>query len=156
MPAIKYIVNLTDEEREQLLQMIRRGKSAARKLARARILLKANLGLSDGEVARALDIGTATASRTRKRFVEEGLESALKERPRPGQRPKLDGKQEAHLIAVACSKAPEGQERWTLRLLADKAVELGLAESLSYETVRQVLKKTISSPGRRNSGASRK
>lgn len=141
MPTIKYIVDLTDEEGEQLHQLLRRGKPSARKVTRARILLKANEGLSDSQVAQALDVGTATVWRVRKRFVEEGLERALNERPRPGQRPKLDGTQEAHLIAVACTKAPEGHARWTLRLLADQAVELGLAESLSYETVRQVLKK---------------
>jgi len=156
MPAIKYTVDLTDEEGEQLHQLIRRGKPAARKVARARILLKANEGMSDSQVARALDVGIATVGRVRKRFVEEGLERALNERPRPGQQPKLDGKQEAHLIAVACTKAPEGHARWTLRLLAEKAVQLGLAEALSYETVRQVLKKTNSSPGRSSSGASRR
>jgi len=156
MPAIKYTVDLTDEEVEQLHQLIRRGKPAARKVARARILLKANEGMSDSQVARALDVGIATVGRVRKRFVEEGLERALNERPRPGQQPKLDGKQEAHLIAVACTKAPEGHARWTLRLLAEKAVQLGLAEALSYETVRQVLKKTNSSPGRSSSGASRR
>jgi transposase len=83
----------------------------------------------------------------RQRFVEEGLESALNERPRPGQRRKLDGKQEAHLVAVACSQAPAGHARWTLQLLADKVVELEFADSISPETVRQVLKKTNSSRG---------
>lgn len=154
MPAIKYIVDLTDQEREELLQLIRRGKPAARKVTRARILLKAAEGWSDHQVAEALDIGTATVGRTRQRFVEEGLASALKERPRPGQHRKLDGKQEAHLIAVACSQAPEGHTRWTLRLLAGKVVELGFADSIAPETVRQILKKTNSSPGRKPSGVS--
>ena len=144
MPAIKYIVDLTDAEREQLLQLTRRGRSSVRQVTRARVLLKANGGMTDQEVAKALDIGTATVSRTRQRFVEEGLGNALKERPRPGQRPKLTGKEEARLVAVACSAAPEGHTRWTLRLLADKVVELGFADSIARETVRQVLKKTNS------------
>lgn len=153
MPVTKYIVGLTEEEREQLLQLIRKGNSAARKLARARILLKAAEGLSDAQIAKVLDLGTATVGRVRKRFVEEGLESALQERPRLGQRLKLDGKQQAHLLAVACTNPPQGHARWTLRLLAGRVVELGWAESISPETVRQVLKKQTSSPGRKSSGA---
>jgi transposase len=153
MPVTKYIVDLTEEEREQLLQLIRKGNSAARKLARARILLKAAEGLSDAQIAKVLDLGTATVGRVRKRFVEEGLESALQERPRLGQRLKLDGKQQAHLLAVACTNPPQGHARWTLRLLAGRVVELGWAESISPETVRQVLKKQTSSPGRKSSGA---
>ena len=156
MPAAKYIVDLTQDEREQLLQLLGKGKHSARKLTRARILLKADEGLNDEQVAKALHVGSATVGRVRQRFVEEGLERALNERPRPGQTPRLNGKEQAHLIAVACSKPPEGRQRWTLRLLAGKAVELGLAESLSYETVRQVLKKTNSSPGRNGSGVSQR
>ena len=117
MPAVKYVVRLTDEERAQLAQVIHSGTWAARKVARARILAKADQGWGDQEVAEALDTGITTVWRTRKRFVEEGLDQALHERPRLGQRPSvegLDGKQEAHLIAVACSKAPEGHARWTL------------------------------------------
>lgn len=151
MPAIKYIVDLTDEEREQLLQLLRKGKSAARKLTRASILLKA-----EEQVAQALHVGSATLGRVRQRFVEEGLESALNERPRPGQRRKLSGKQEAHLIAVACSSPPQGHGRWSLRLLAGKVVELGLANSISPETVRKLLKKQSLSPGRKSNGASRR
>lgn len=154
MGASRYRVGLTEEEREQLLQVTRRGKAPARKVTRARILSKADQGLYDRQVAEALDVSMATVWRTRKRFVEEGLESALKERPRPGHRSKLDGKEEAHLIAVACSEPPEGHARWTLRLLADKVVELGFADSMSYESVRRTLKKTNSSPGRKRSGAS--
>ena len=156
MPAAKYIVDLAQEEREQLLQLIRKGTSRARKLARARILLKADEGLGDEQVAQALHVGSATVGRVRQRFVEEGLESALTERPRPGQRLKLNSKEEAHLIAVACSDPPKGHSRWTLRLLADKAVELGLADSIARETVRQVLKRGTLNPGRRSSGASQK
>lgn len=154
MPAAKYIVDLTQDEREQLLQLLGKGKHSARKLTRARILLKADEGLTDEQIATALHVGSATVGRTRQRFVEEGLDLALKERPRPGQHRKLDGKQEAHLIAVACSQAPEGHTRWTLRLLAAKVVELGLADSIAPETVRQILKKTNSSPGRKPSGVS--
>jgi transposase len=156
MPATKYIVDLTDEEREQLLQIIRKGNASARKLTRARILLKAHEGLTDQQVAKALNTGTATVARVRKRFVEEGQERALKERPRPGQRLKLDGKEQAHLIAVACSNPPEGHARWTLRLLASKVVELEFADSISPETVRQILKKQSLSPGRKSSGASQR
>ena len=156
MPAIKHIVDLTQEERAQLLQLIRKGNSPARKLARARILLKADAGLSDEEVARALHLGSATVGRVRPRFVAEGLERALNERPRPGQRLKLTGKQEAHLIAVACSTPPEGHARWTLGRLADWVVELGFAQYIARETVRQILKKQTSSPGRKNSGASQR
>jgi transposase len=154
MPAAKYIVDLTADERENLLQLIRRGKPAARKVTRARILLKADEGRTDSQIAGASHVGTATVGRVRQRFVEEGLDSALREKPRRGQRRKLTGKQEAHLIAVACSKAPEGHARWTLRLLAARVVELGFAEALSRETVRQMLKKATSSRGRKSSGAS--
>ncbi len=155
MPKKKYIIDLSADERDELLQLIRRGKERVRKVTRARILLHAADGLTDEEIAAALSTGIATVERTRRRFVEEGM-NALNERPRPGQRRKLTGKQEAHLIAVACSTAPQGRERWTLRLLADKVVELGLADSLSYETVRRTLKKTTSSRGSKSSGAFQK
>lgn len=141
MSVLKYVVRLTDEEREQANAVIRRGKSSARKVARARVLVKADEGWSDPQIAEALDIGETTVWRTRKRFVEEGLDRALHELPRPGHRAKLDGKGEAHLIALACSQAPEGRARWTLRLLAGKVVELGLTEAYSRESVRRVLKK---------------
>jgi transposase len=154
MPAAKYIVDLSDSEKERLQAIIGRGKSSARTQTRARILLKANEGLSDEQIVKALDVGIATVARVRRRFVEEGLERALTDKPRPGQARKLDGKQEAHLIAVACSHPPAGHARWTLRLLAGKAVELGFTDSMSHETVRRMLKKTTSSPGRSNSGAS--
>jgi transposase len=154
MPAAKYIVDLTVEEREHLFQLMRRGNPAARKVTRARILLKADEGLTDDQVAAALHVGIATVGRVRQRFVEEGLDSALQEKPRPGQRRKLTGTQEAHLIAITCSKAPEGRARWTLRLLADQVVELGFVEAISHETVRQILKKVTSSHGRKPSGVS--
>jgi putative transposase len=155
MPAKKYIVDLTAEERDTLVGVIRHGKAAARQVTRARILLKADEGLTDEEIAEEVGTSMATIERTRQRFVEENL-AALTERPRTGAPPRLDGKAQAHVIAVACSRAPQGRERWTLRLLADKAIELGLAASLSYETIRQLLKKTNSSPGSINSGVCRR
>jgi len=155
LPAKKYIIDLTRDERETLLQLIRKGKPSARKVTRARILLKASEGLTDAQIAAALNTGEATVERTRKRFVEEGL-GALNERPRPGARPKLKGKQAAHVIALACSQAPEGRRRWTLRLLDDFVGELGFTESFSREAVRRVLKKTKPSPGSTSSGASQK
>jgi transposase len=155
LPAKKYIVDLTTDEREQLLQLTRKGKPSARKVTRARILLKADEGFTDEQIVAALSTGEATVERTRKRFVEEGL-GALNERPRPGARAKLEGKQQAHLIAVACTKAPEGHTHWTLRLLADKVVELGFTESFSREAVRRMLKKTNSNLGKNGNGAFQK
>lgn len=147
----KYIIRLTPEERTELEQMTKVGKAAARKLLHARVLLKADVNgpnWTDKQISEAMDVGTATIERVRRAFVEESLKAAL-ERKRPRTKPprKLDGEQEAHLIALSCSSAPEGYKRWSLRLLADKMVELEYVDSLSYETVRQVLKKTRSSPG---------
>ena len=156
MPAKRYQVNLTQGEREQLLDIARKGKSSARRVKRSLILCKADEGLTDQQVSEALLVSPSTVGRVRRRFVEEGLERALNERARPGQRRKLDGKQEAHLVAVACSAAPEGRVHWTLQLLADQVVELKLADSISLETIRQVLKKTNSNRGRRRNGASRR
>ena len=140
--TVKYVVNLSTDERASLKQLVRQGHASARRLARARVLLKADEGLSDAAVAAALDIGIATVHRIRQRCVEEGLEAALAERPRKGASPLLSGKAQAHLIAEACSTPPDNRLRWTLRLLADRVVELKLAEHCSYETVRRVLKKT--------------
>jgi transposase len=155
MPKKKYRVALSTEERTTLAQLLRRGKAGTRKLTRARILLKADAGLSDEEIAAALHVGPATVGRTRQRFVEENL-GALDEHARPGAQRKLTGKQEAHVIAVACTPAPEGHARWTLRLLADKVVELGFADTIAHETVRQVLKKTNSNRGSSSNGVCRK
>jgi transposase len=146
MPKKKYIVKLDDAEREQLEQMLRAGKHPTRKLTRARILLKAASGWNDDQIAAALGIGRSTVERTRESFVERGLE-AINERPRPGQKPKLDAKAEARLVAEACSKAPEGHAHWTMQLLADRLIELKLVESVSDETVRRALKKRRSSRG---------
>lgn len=146
MPKKKYIIDLSADERDQLQLLIRRGKTSSRKLTRARILLKASDGCTDDEIVAALQVGVATVERIRKRFVESGLD-AINERPRPGKKPKLNSKAQARLIAEACSKAPDGRKHWTLQLLADRVVQLKLADSCSYETVRRVLKKTSSSPG---------
>jgi putative transposase len=146
MAKKKYLIDLSDAEQEELQQLIRRGRHSSRRVTRARILLKAAAGCTDEEIVAALGVGLATVERTRKRFVECGLK-ALDEKPRPGAKPKLDAKAEARLIAEACSAAPEGRERWTLQVLADRVVELKLAESYSYEAVRRVLKKTNSNRG---------
>ncbi len=146
MPKKKYIIDLSADEREQLSQLVRRGKHSSRKVTRARILLLAADGSTDEQIVAALGCGINTVERTRRRFVEAGL-ACLNERPRRGQARKLTGTQEAHLIAVACSTPPTGRARWTLSLLADKVVELKFASSITRETVRQVLKKTNLNPG---------
>ena len=147
----KYRVTLAPDEREQLRALLARGKADVRKLKHAQVLLKADEaesgpGWDDERVAEALEVGTATVERVRRRFVEEGLASALSPY-RGGKRiyaRKLDGEQEAHLIALACSTPPETHGRWTLRLLAQRMVELQYVDAVSYETVRQTLKKTRS------------
>ena len=141
MPAKKYKVKLEADEREQLLEMTRKGEIGARKMKRAQILLKADESWKDKDIIQALNTNRSTVERTRKRFVEGGLNKALNEDPRPGQRVKLAGNAEAHLVALTCSDAPGGRDHWPLRLLADKLVELGVVESISHETVRQAMKK---------------
>ncbi len=149
----RYVVTLTDEERRSLRSLVSSGKGAARKLTHARILLKADAGRGgsgwkDAAISEGVDVGTATVERVRKRFVEEGLEAALVpvKSNRVYER-KLDGDDEAHLIALACGESPEGRNRWTLELLADQMVALRQMDSLSYQTVRRVLKKTRLSLG---------
>ena len=146
MPKKKYLVTLTDVEREELQQMLRSGKHATRKLTRARILLKAADHCTDEQIVTALGVGRATVERTRVNFVERGLE-ALNERSRPGKKRTLDAKAEARLIAEACSEAPEGRTQWTMQLLADRLIELKVVESVCDETVRRTLKKNNSSRG---------
>lgn len=150
----KYVVELTADEREQLHKLISAGSASARMLNRARILLKADVGkhaqgrpLIDREIAPMLETSTATVQRVRERFCGQGLDAAL-ERSKPDRlyERTFDGRAEARLIALACSRAPEGRERWSLRLLADKAVEMGIVEEVSHETIRKTLKKTSSSP----------
>ena|SRR5215813_1642506 len=145
--AKRYLVELTEEERGQLHALGKKGKVVARKLRRAHLLLLAADGYTDAAIATALHIGVSTVERTRKRFVEGGMEWALTERPRPGGRPKLQGKDEAFVIALACSTLPDGRQRWTLQLLADRVVEVGLVDTISDETIRRTLKKTTPSPG---------
>jgi transposase len=148
-----YRVKLTAEERSHLQELLSKGKAAARTLTHARILLKADEGvdgprLTDDEIAQALDVNRSTVERVRIRCVEEGFDAALRPRPSRQLHPrKLDGLQEAHLVALTCSPAPKGRVRWSLRLLADKLVELEIVDDISYETVRQTLKKTHSSHG---------
>ncbi len=148
-----YRVTLLDEERAELERMVRTGKAAAAKLAHARILLLADEaaagpGRSDGQIIEALGVSKNTVCRVRERFVEQGFESALVREPaaRTYAR-KLDGRGEAHLVAPACSDPPAGRKDWTMRLLADRMVAMGHVDTLSYEAVRQVLKKTRPSRG---------
>ena len=149
----RYVVRLEREDRDQLEHLIRGGKSPARKVTRARILLKSDASWGIERIMEALDTSAGTVCRTKRRYLEGGLKRALEEDPRPGHPAKLDERGEAHLIALACSEAPEGHDHWTLRLLASKVVELGLVPSMSHEGIRKRLKKTNSSRGRRRSGA---
>lgn len=156
----KYIVQLTAEQRQELEQLIRQGTQSARVLSHARILLKVDAGAqgpawSDTATAAAVEVDSLTVSRTRQRFAAGGLDRALHRKVqehRPARR--LDGAGEAHLLALVCGPAPEGTVRWSLRLLADRMVELGHVDALSHETVRQVLKKGNSSRGSGSTGAS--
>lgn len=141
MPAKKYIVTLSSEERKELLTLTKAGEVSARKMKRAQILLKADEDWKDREIVAALNTSGSTVERIRKRYVEGGLEKALNDDPRPGARPKLDGRAEAYLIALTCSEPPDDHDHWALRLLADKLVETKLVDSISHEAVRQVLKK---------------
>jgi transposase len=145
----KYVVRLTEEERSRLETLVRRGRAHTRRLLYARILLKADANgpdrWTDERIAEAFEISTATVARERRRYCEDGLEVALMpKKPGRPRRRVLDGRAEAHLLALACSGAPEGRERWSMRLLADRMVELGHVEAVSYETVRRALKKTAS------------
>lgn len=153
MPKKLYVVTLTADERSSLQAMVAKGKVAAQKRLHAQILLKADAGphgnaWKDRQITEAFDMGRCTVERVRRRFVEQGLEAALNRKPQQNRiARKIDGRTEAHLIATACSKPPEGRNRWTLRLLADRLVELEWVDSVSYETVRRTLKKTKSSRG---------
>ena len=148
MPKKKYIVDLSPSERDSLEEITSKGKTAAYKMNHARILLKADInqeggGSTDSKISEALNIGHATIERVRKRFVEEGIESALNRREQKKRRQRInDGEKEAYLIAIACSETPLGKSHWTLQMLADKMVELKVVEQVSTETIRQTLKKT--------------
>ena len=155
---VKYVVRLNKEERAPLLAVVTTGRAAAAKLLHARILLKADVGAgdrhwTDEEIAEALDTSAATVHRVRQTWVEQGMEAALaRKRPTGRQYHKLDGAQEAQLVAVTCSAPPTGRTRWTLQLLADKLVELDLVATISAECVRTTLKKTHSNRGSSNNG----
>ena len=162
VPVKKYVVRLSVEEREQLDAMIRKGKSSAQRLMKARILLKADVsedgeGWSDSEIVEALGTSLTTVYRTRQQLVEEGLEAVLsrKKPSRTSVLPIFDGEKEAKLIALACSKPPEGRSRWTLRMLEDKVVELDIVERASDSTIGRVLKKLNSSRTSKRNGSSR-
>lgn len=139
--AKKYIIELTEDERRELLELTKSGKNSVRKFKRAQMLLLADEGKIDAEIAAILKVGFRTIERTRQRFVLEGLQASLREKTRPGARAKLDSKGEAVLETLAKSKPPKGQKRWTLQLLSDRLVELNVVESISDETVRNVVKK---------------
>ncbi len=159
----KYVVKLNETERDRLQALTNKGKSPAKRLLKARILLKADSsehgeGWSDGQIIRALDTNMSMVTRVRQQFVEEGLEAVLsrKQRARPAITPIFDGEKEARLTALACSTPPEGRARWTLRLLEDKVVELGIVERASDSTIGRVLKKTRCNLIARSSGSSRR
>jgi transposase len=137
----RYHVHLSDDDRTRVEQVISRGKTTARVITRARILLKAAEGWTDEEIVDAVGGSVPTVARVRRRFADGGVDAVLKDKPQPGRPRALSTKQAAHLIAIACSPAPDGHDHWPLRLLGQKAVELGYVESISPETVRQVLEK---------------
>jgi len=137
-------VKLKPKERKLLKQLISKGIEKARKITRCRILLLADEGRTDTQIIEALKISRNTIRQVRTRYIKEGLEAAINEQSRPGAPKKFSGRQKAKITAIACSEPPEGRNRWTLRLLADKIVELKIADSISYKTVERVLKKTNS------------
>ena len=146
----RYIIRLSEEERTRLVALVSKGKAAARKRLHAQVLLKADVsaagaGWTDQQIVEAFGMGERTVEAIRQRCVEEGLDAALERKPqcRPSRQPLLDGAKEARLVALCCGKVPAGQARWTLRLLADELVRLEIVDSISHETVRQALKKTI-------------
>ena len=142
MPAIKYRVTLTDAEVESLEALLHKGKSAVRQQTRARMLLKAAAGGPDAAIMEALGVSATMVGHTRQRCVEDGVEAALPDRPRPGKAPKLTDKPCAQVIATACTPAPAGHDHWPRRLLADQVVQRGYAETFSHESIRRLLKKT--------------
>jgi transposase len=148
----KYLVKLAPDERAELESLIRGGKASVRKVKRALVLLAVDDGDKDAVAAGKARVSAGTVERIRQRFAEEGLQAALSERPRPGNRPKLDGRQEAYVIALACSEAPEGRARWTLRLLANRLVELEVVDEVSHHTVGRLLKRGNLSLGGASNG----
>ena len=150
----KYVVALTDDQRHALDRLVNTGRESARKITRARVLLKAADGQADDAIAAALDVAVATVGRVRRRFAEAGLDAAVERRPQPPRPDKrvLDGDAEARLTMLACSTPPDGHDHWTLDLLADRMVRLNHVAAVSRDTVRRHLKKATSSRGRRTSG----
>ena len=149
----KYLVKLAPDDRAKLELLIRGGRASVRRVRRALVLLAVDDGDKDEVVAGKARMSVGSVGRIRQRFVEEGLDAALSERPRPGKAPLLDGPQEAHLLALACSPVPAGHAKWTVRLLADRLVQLDLVEAVSHQTIWRVLKKGTSNPGSASSGA---
>jgi transposase len=148
MPVRKYDVNLSRAERRLLEELIQNEAPRNRRVKHAKILLESDLGKSAVKVADWVGVGHSTVERTRQRYAEGGLEAALNDKARPGGMPRLDGKQQAFVIALACSDTPNGQERWSMQMLADKIVELGVVDkSVSHDTIGRVLKKATSSRG---------
>ncbi len=143
----RYRVTLTDAERDRLAGLSRKRTASVRMVRRAQALLLAAEDKTDEEIAEQARMGVTTLERLRRRFVEEGLEASLRERPRPGARPKLGPKEQAFVVALACTKPPEGRHRWTMQLLADRVVELDLVPDISDEAIRRLLKRTRSSRG---------
>ena len=150
--AKRYRVTLTEEERERLEGLTRKGRASARMVRRAQTLLLADEGRTDEAIAAALHVGVSTVERTRRRCVEEGPDATLTERPRPGARPKLGPKERAFVVALACTKPPEGRARWTMQLLADRVVELQVVPDITDEAIRLLLRRTRSSRGSTSSG----
>lgn len=156
MPNEKYVVNLHDDERKLLKELIKKGKGSARRLTRAHILLLADEDNTDETIAATLHTSIPTIERTRKKFVEGNVDWALSDKPHPKRGSKLNAKGRARLVATACSKPPEGWAKWSMQMLADRLVELKIVEEISDETVRLELKKTNLSLGKKNSGVSRR
>jgi transposase len=148
----KYLVKLDPDERAKLEAMVRGGRESVRRVKRALILLAVDAGHKDEDIAAQVHAHRTTVEHVRKRFAEEGLGSALNERHRPGKARKLDGRREAYVLALACSEPPEGRARWTLRLLANRLVELEVVDEISHKTVERLLKRGSSNPGSVSSG----
>jgi transposase len=148
----RYRVTLTDAERDRLVGLSRKRTASVRMVRRAQALLLAAEDRIDEEIAEQIRMSVTTLERLRRRFVEEGLEASLRERPRPGARPKLGPKEQAFVVALACTKPPEGRHRWTMQLLADRVVELEVVPDISDEAIRRLLKRTRSSRGSTRSG----
>ena len=150
--AKRYRVTLNADERERLERLSRQRTASVRMVRRAQALLLAAEEQTDEVIAEQLRMGVATLERLRRRFVEEGLEASLRERPRPGARPKLGPKEQAFVVALACTKPPEGRHRWTMQMLADRLVELEMVPDITDEAIRLLLKRTSSSRGSTSSG----